>query len=67
MLDLGGAKRWTNNWLRDGSNLAIGDRVDVRVKAVDSSNKRVIVARLGTAVERSGSRVDKQGVGKEGD
>ena len=35
-----------NNWLREGSSLTVGDRVDVRVKSVDGPNKRVIVGLL---------------------
>ena len=46
MLHLPGPRKWTNNWLRSGAQLSVGDNLDVRVKSVDGPNKRVIVTLL---------------------
>ena len=61
MLDLGGAKKWTNNWLPEGAGLSKGDRVGVRVKSVNGSNKKVVVTLLDTGAEHA---VEKRGFGR---
>ena len=65
MLDLGGAKKWTNNWLREGTSLTVGDRVDVRVKSVDGPNRRVIVQFADAGVRPHGRGVGMRGSRKE--
>ena len=64
MLDLGGAKKWTNNRLPGGAGLNIGDRVGVRVKAVNGANKKVVVTLLDAGTEHAGRRVEKRGFRK---
>ena len=65
MLDLGGAKKWTNNWLREGTSLTVGDRVDVRVKSVDGPNRRVIVQFADAGAQHHGRGVGMRGSRKE--
>ena len=55
MLHLLGPKKWTNNWLRSGAHLSVGDKVDVRVKSVDGPNKRVIVTLLEVSAVEEGN------------
>ena len=64
MLDLGGAKRWTNNWLPGGAGLSIGDRVGVRAKTVHGASKKVVVTLLDAGTEHAGRRVEKRGFRK---
>ena len=62
MLDLPGPKKWTKNWLKTGTHLSVGDRVDVRVKSVDAPNRRVIVAPLEAGAQQPrGQREDRRG------
>ena len=54
-----------DNWLREGTSLTVGDRVDVRVKSVDGPNRRVIVQFADAGAQHHGRGVGMRGSRKE--
>ena len=44
--------------------MSIGDRVGVRVKAVNGANKKVVMTLLDAGAEHAGRRVEKRGFRK---
>ncbi len=50
MLDIHGPKKWTNNWAPSGAHLREGEVVDVRVKSINTPNRKVVVELLDTKV-----------------
>ena len=64
ILDLRGPKKWTTNWLKQGTHLREGARVDVRVKSVNVSNKKVFLELLDTGSPRPEGTVGRRAYGK---
>ena len=52
IVDFRGPKKWTNSWAKQGTHLREGARVDVRVKSVNLSNKKVFLELLDTGPPR---------------
>ena len=48
MLDIHGPKKWTNNWVPSGAHLRERAAVDVRIKSINTPNRKVILELLDT-------------------